>query len=66
MAGLPNSTEVAPVKSAKRKVDFDGPRITRSETEFDQASPTWKTVKGKRVYYGESEVSTFLQCTEPD
>ena len=65
MAGLPNSTEVAPVKSAKRKVGFDGPRITRSETEFDQASPTWKTVKGKRVYYGENEVQLSCNVRSP-
>ena len=62
MARSSNSTEVAPAKSAKRKLDFDGPRITRSETEFHQASPTWKKAEGKRVYFGESGVSTFLQC----
>ncbi|XP_015778214.1 PREDICTED: paired box protein Pax-6-like [Acropora digitifera] len=65
MARSSNSTEVVPAKSARRKLDFDGPRITRSQTEFDQASPTWKNAKGKRVYFGERGVSTFLQCLGP-
>ena len=53
MARSSNSTEVVPAKSARRKLDFD---------EFDQVSPTWKKAKGKRVYFGERGVSTFLQC----
>lgn len=62
MARSSNSTKLAPVESVKRKLEFGGPKITRSETEFDQASPTWKKVKRRRLYFGESEVSTFLQC----
>ena len=62
MARSSNSTEVVPAKSARRKLDFDGPRITRSQTEFDEVSPTWKKAKGNRVYFGERGVSTFLQC----
>ena len=62
MARSSNSTKLAPAESVKRKLEFGGPRVTRSETEFDQASPTWKKVKRRRLYFGESEVSTFLQC----
>ena len=62
MAHSSNSTKVAPAEAVKRKLEFGGPRITRSETESNQASPTLKKVKRRRLYFGESEVSVFLQC----
>ena len=62
MAHSSNSTKVAPAEAVKRKLEFGGPRITRSETESNQASLALKKVKRRRLYFGESEVSVFLQC----
>ena len=62
MAHTFNSTKVASAESMKRKLEFGGLRITRSETESNEASPAWRKVKRRRLYFGESEVSLFLQC----
>ena len=62
MAHSSNSTKVAPAEGVKRKLEFGGPRITLSETESNQASPTLKKAKRRRLYFGESEVPVFLQC----
>ena len=62
MAHSSNSTKVAAAEYVKRKLEFGGPSITRSETESNQASPTLEKAKRRRLYFGESEVPVFLQC----
>ena len=62
MAHSSNSTKVAAAEYVKRKLEFCGLSITRSETESNQASPTLEKAKRRRLYFGESEVPVFLQC----
>ena len=49
------------VESAKRKLNFDEPRINRMETEVTRA-PIWKREKGRRLNFGETDPSLLLSC----
>jgi len=55
------SNEQRLVESAKRKLNFDEPRINRMETEVTRA-PMWKRKKGRRLNFGETDPSLLLSC----
>ena len=58
-------SEVVSVEYVKRKLDFDDEtEINRAGTELNQAAPTGKRKKGRRLEFGEREVSMFLHSGE--
>ena len=55
------SNEQRSVDSAKGKLNFDEPRINRTEAEATRA-PIWKRRKSRRLDFGEIDPSLLLPC----